>query len=102
MVTVKRQKYLDKLAKKEGDKYTQEERLKKVYSCIKQLNDLGLHKDYSEDTSEIHQILENYIKDGDAKSGHIMITGTKRVFHYLLPSHKKNEISTCLKFDKNV
>lgn len=101
-VSAKRQKYLDRQAKKLLNCYSYEERKYEMDKCKKQLNDLGLTKFYNEDTQDIHKILDNYTKDGMSVSGHKNIEGTKRVFWYLLPQNKKNEISTCLKYDENI
>lgn len=101
-ITAKRQKHLDRQAKKLKNLYTKEERKEKIDKCIQQLNHFQLTKNYNEDTLEIHNMLEDYVENGTPYSGSKIIEGTKRVFLYVLPKDKKHEIGTMLKYNENV
>lgn len=101
-ITAKRQKHLERQAKKMENIYSKEERQLEINKCIKQLNELSLFKNYSEDTEKVHQIMEDYVNTGVPVSGRINIDGTKRIFCYQLPKYKTNQISTGLKYDPNI
>jgi len=100
-ISAKRQKHLERQYKKMTNHHSKEERQLEVHKCIIQLNKLGLSSYYNEDTQEIHKMLNDYVEDGEARSGHKEISGTKRVFWYMLPTNKNTEISTCLKYNEN-
>jgi hypothetical protein len=96
------EKKLAKEVKREANKHTKADRLSKVIECIKQLNTLGLHETYNEDTKKIHSMLKDYANNGTSYQGHIAIEGTKRIFYYDLPWNKQNQIGTMLKYDENI
>ena len=101
-ITAKRQKHLDRQAKKLLNLYTKEERKEKIDKCIEELNKLQLTKNFNEDTQMIYKMLEDYVENGTPYSGNKPIEGTKRVFLYLLPKDKKSEISTMLKYNEAI
>ena len=101
-ITAKRQKHLDRQAKKLKNLYTKEQRRAKIDECINKLSELQLYKHYNEDTVKIYDMLEDFVENGTAYSGNIPIEGTKRVFWYMLNNNKKHEITTWMKYDSNV
>jgi hypothetical protein len=100
-MTTKRLKHLERQSKK--IQYTKEERKTEIDKCKVKLSELGLGEEYPhEDVIKVYDIMNDYIENGKASSGTIPLTGINRVFCYYFPLTKKNEISTCLKYDENV
>lgn len=101
-MTAKQLKRQEKLAKKAKNMYTQEERHQKIQECQAQLLQLGLFRDYSEDTQYVYKLMDDYVETGIGGNGHCKITGTKRIFYYIFPQRRINEITTWLQYDENV
>lgn len=101
-ITAKRQKYLDRQAKKLQNQYPKETRKTAIDKCIAKLQELQLTRNYNEDTQHIYKMLDDYVENGTPYSGYKSIDGTKRIFMYLLPNDKKHEITTYLKYDSSV
>jgi hypothetical protein len=101
-LTGKQKKRLARQAKIEANAHPKADRVAKVIECIKKLNELGLNQNYNKDTKDIHDMLKNYANTGKPYHGQIKIEGTKRIFYYILPHNKKNQIETMLKYDENV
>lgn len=101
-ITAKRQKHLDRQAKKKNNQYTKEERQEEISKCITKLDEVGLYRYYSDDMEKIHTIMEEYVKTGEPVNGNVPIVGTKRIFCYLFPKYKITPVSTVLKYDKNI
>lgn len=100
-MTAKRLKHLERQSKK--IQYTKEERKAEIDKCKQKLSELGLGEQYPhEDVIKVYDIMNDYVETGNASSGTVSLTGINRIFCYYFPLTKKNEISTCLKYDENV
>ena len=101
MPTAKRQKYLDKLKKKQENLRTQEERQLEVIKIKDEINKIG----FPAQTPEIikfYEILDKYTKGGISVQGKIPILGYKKIIVYQLTNSKKHEIGAMLQHDDNV
>lgn len=101
-ISAKRQEHLERQSKKLKNQYTKEDRQIEMNKCIAGLEELNLFRNYNDDMEKIHLLFEDYVKTGEPSQGTIPITGTKRIFYYTFPRYNNIQISTGLKYDKNV
>jgi ribosomal protein S20 len=101
-ISTKRQKHLERQAKKLKNQYTKTERQTEIKKCIDELEKVGLYRNYNEDMEKIHKTMDEYVETGEPSNGYIPIDGTKRIFCFMFPRYKNNQISTGLKYDENV
>jgi len=96
MPTVKRQKYLDRLAAKQENVRTQEERQAEYDKFMGQFAQLGLSTEF-EEIAKFDVMARDWVANGTAYQGVIPLVGMKRDLVYTLTNNKKHEIGVMLK-----
>lgn len=96
MPTIKRQKYLDRLASKQASVRTQEERQAEYDKFMGQFAQLGLNTDF-EEIAKFDTMAKDWLENGTAYQGVIPLVGMKRDLVYMLTNNKKHEIGVMLK-----
>ena len=101
MPTAKRQKYLDKIKKKQENFRTTVERQSDIDKIKEEINKIG----FPAQTPEIikfYKILETFVNNSVSVQGKIPIIGYKKIIVYQLTNSKKHEIGARLQHDDNV
>ncbi len=101
MVSKKRQKYLDKLARKEAMKRTREEREIEINKIKNQIEKVGFSEQI-EGIKEFYNICDDYIKNGYSVNGKIKLNGFKRVLKYIFSCNKDCPIDAMLEYNEYV
>ena len=96
MPTPKRQKYLDRLAAKQENVRTQEERQTEYDKFMGQFAQLGLSNEF-EEIAKFDVMARDWVANGTAYQGVIPLIGMKRDLVYMLTNNKKHEIGVMLK-----
>ena len=101
MPTAKRQKYLDKLKKKQENIRTETERQESVDQIKTEFEKVGIPTSFPEVT-KFYKILDEFVSGGASKQGQIPIEGIGKTIVYQLTNNKKHEIGAMLKHTENV
>ena len=96
MPTIKRQKYLDRLAAKQTTIRTQEERQAEYDKFMGQFSQLGLSTEF-EEIAKFDTMAKDWVANGTAYQGVIPLVGMKRDLVYMLTNNKKHEVGVMLK-----
>ena len=101
MVSKKRQKYLDKLARKEAMKRTREEREIEINKINDQLNKINFPESL-EGIKEFYKVCDDYIENGYSLQGKIKLVGFKRILKYMFGCNKGSPVDAMLEYNENV
>lgn len=103
MVNAKKLKKKERLAKKEKQLKTREERQSEVDTLKEKLRSLGLGDGFPEILG-IHNIMETYIEQGEAQTHSIQIPGIGRRLQMILPtrSHLSASITAVVSDPKSI
>ncbi len=96
MPTIKRQKYLDRLAAKQTSVRTQEERQTEYDKFMGQFAQLGLSNEF-EEIAKFDVMARDWVVNGTGYQGVIPLVGMNRDLVYMLTNNKKHEIGVMLK-----
>jgi len=96
MPTIKRQKHLDRLAAKQSNSRTQEERQAEYDKFMGQFAQLGLSQEF-EEIAKFDTMAKDWVTNGTVYQGVIPLVGMKRDLVYMLTNNKKHEIGVMLK-----
>lgn len=96
MPTIKRQKYLDRLAAKQINNRTQEERQVEYDKFMSQFAQFGLSTEF-EEIDKFATMANDWVTTGTVYQGSIPIMGINRDLVYMLTNNKKNDVVVMLK-----
>lgn len=96
MPTAKRQKYLDKLAKKQANKRTKEERSVEVNNILKKLGELGFPEE-EPNIIKFKEILNDFLETGATFKGILPLVGYGRELCYFLCNNKRHSVDVMLR-----
>ncbi len=96
MPTAKRQKYLDRIAAKQSNIRTKEERQVEYDKVMAKFTELGLSTEY-EEIARFDTMAKDWVETGNVYQGIIPLVGLKRDLVYTLTNTKKNEVGVMLK-----
>ncbi len=96
MPTAKRQKYLDRIAAKQSNIRTKEERQAEYDKVMSKFTELGLSSEY-EEIARFDTMAKDWVENGNVYQGIIPLVGLKRDLVYTLTNTKKHEVGVMLK-----
>lgn len=96
MPTAKRQKYLDRIAAKQSNIRTKEERQAEYDKVMAKFTELGLSSEY-EEIAKFDTMAKDWVETGNVYQGIIPLVGLKRDLVYTLTNTKKHEVGVMLK-----
>lgn len=96
MPTTKRQKYLDRIAAKQSNNRTQEERQAEYTKFMDKFAQLGLGTEF-EEIAKFNKMAKDWVNNGTTYMGVIPLIGMKRDLVYILTNNKKHEVGVVLK-----
>jgi len=74
------------------------ERASEIVKIFKKLKELNLGISCFDEFDNLRTIGNEFIRNGETKSGSIKVTGTKRIIKY----HFGDKVECCLKYDETV
>lgn len=101
MPTAKRQKHLDRQAKKLVNQRTKEERKTEITNTLKELNKLGF-PDNEPNIVKFKEILNDFVETGNHYKGILPLEGYGREICYYLSNNKKQSIDIMLRANANL
>tara|TARA_Y100000389_G_C17137345_1_gene353186 strand:- start:123 stop:431 length:309 start_codon:yes stop_codon:yes gene_type:complete len=96
MPSVKRQKHLDRQAKKLANQRTREEREIEVNKTLTELNKLGFPNN-EPNIIKFKEILKDYIESGNPYKGILPLEGYGREICYYLSNNKNQSVDVMLR-----
>lgn len=96
MPTTKRQKHLDRQAKKLANQRTKEEREIEVNNTLRELNKIGF-PDKEPNIVKFKEILTDYVETGNYYKGILPLEGYGREICYYLSNNKNQNVDVMLR-----
>ena len=96
MPTSKRQKHLDRQAKKLANQRTREERENEVNNTLRELNKIGF-PDKEPNIVKFKEILTDYVETGNHYKGILPLEGYGREICYYLSNNKNQSVDVMLR-----
>jgi len=96
MPTAKRQKHLDRQAKKLANQRTREERENEVNNTLRELNKIGF-PDKEPNIVKFKEILKDYVETGNHYKGILPLEGYGREIFYYLSNNKNQSVDVMLR-----
>ena len=96
MPTAKRQKHLDRQAKKLANQRTREERENEVNNTLRELNKIGF-PDKEPNIVKFKEILTDYVETGNHYKGILPLEGYGREIFYYLSNNKNQSVDVMLR-----
>lgn len=101
MPTIKRQKYLERQAKKLINQRSKEDRSCEVDTILKGISNLGF-PDNDQNIIKFKGLLNDFIENGTNYNGIIPLLGYGREIHYLLSNNKNIKVTVMLRVNNNL